>query len=216
MTRPGSKGKYYTTHTPITDEQIRAHLIGAATYAVPLIGSDGLASAALVELDCNHLEGARRIQRAAAARNVVIAIRDARRQRPRRQPYAITSQGKLVSYSDHCDWAPHFKSGKCQDAFGLYCLVEHGGRVNDAIAALLPPKQEKSTTIDRHTPAQIEAHRKDAERKRTARRQAAANLQGEVLGRAAVDDAMPQQSHYWQRRGFGGIGCRLSRGHPRC
>jgi hypothetical protein len=94
---------------------------------------------------------------------------------------AVTSQGKLVSYSTSCDWAPHYKSGKCQDAFGLYCLVEHSGRVKDAVAALLPPKEEKPSGPTR---AQIEA-----------RRQAAADLRADALARAAVDEGMPRQAH---------------------
>jgi hypothetical protein len=66
-------------HLPITDDEIRAHLAGDATYTVRLIGTDGLVSAALIELDADHLEGARRVQRAAAARNVAIVSVDARR-----------------------------------------------------------------------------------------------------------------------------------------
>lgn len=110
----------------------------------------------------------------------------------------ITSQGKLVSYSTNCGWAPHYLSGQCQDAFGLYCLVEHNGNVKAAVAALLPPKAEKKVSDQINqiapTPAQIEARRKDAERKRAARRQAAADLRADVMGRAAVDAEMPPQA----------------------
>jgi len=59
-------------HLPITDEEIHAHLLGQATYAVPLIGTDELASAGLIEQDAGGIDTARRILAAAEARGVVM------------------------------------------------------------------------------------------------------------------------------------------------
>jgi hypothetical protein len=59
-------------HLPITDEEIHAHLLGQATYAVPLIGTDGLASAGLIEQDAGGIDMARRILAAAEACGVVM------------------------------------------------------------------------------------------------------------------------------------------------
>jgi hypothetical protein len=59
----------------------------------------------------------------------------------------VLSEGGIVSYSPNCRWAPHYTSGKCSDAFGLYCLVEHGGRVKDAVKALLPEREPRVSKI---------------------------------------------------------------------
>jgi len=71
MTATG-KAKYYTVHQPLTDDQIAAHLTGSATYAVPLIGTDELAGAGLIEQDTGGLDMARRILTAAEAHGVTM------------------------------------------------------------------------------------------------------------------------------------------------
>ncbi len=71
----------------------------------------------------------------------------------------VLSGGGIVSYSPDCRWAPHYTSGKVQDAFGLYCLVEHGGRVKDAVKALLPapePRVSKITFAEQPPKASID------------------------------------------------------------
>jgi hypothetical protein len=71
MTATG-KAKYYTVHEKLSDDQIAAHLLGQATYAIPLIGTDELASAGLIEQDAGGIDMARRILQAAAARSVTM------------------------------------------------------------------------------------------------------------------------------------------------
>jgi len=71
MTATG-QAKYFTVQKPLTDDQLRAHLLGQATYAVPLIGTDELARAGLIEQDGGGIDMARRILSAAEARGVVM------------------------------------------------------------------------------------------------------------------------------------------------
>ena len=49
---------------------------------------------------------------------------------------AITSQGKIVSYSSNCDWAPHKDSGRALDKLGFYIDRAHNGNYRAAIEAL--------------------------------------------------------------------------------
>ena len=49
---------------------------------------------------------------------------------------AITSQGKIVSYSPNCGWAPHKDSGRALDKLGFYIDQAHRGNYRAAIEAL--------------------------------------------------------------------------------
>lgn len=51
MLPPGRRQKYITVHQPITNAQLAAHIRGSATYAITLIGGDGLARAWAVDVD---------------------------------------------------------------------------------------------------------------------------------------------------------------------
>jgi hypothetical protein len=77
-------------HLPITDDEIRAHLDGSATYATLLIGADGLASGGCVELDTGGLDAARRVLDAAQISGVTM--------------FATLVRGAGAHYGPHC-WA---------------------------------------------------------------------------------------------------------------
>jgi hypothetical protein len=51
MQRPNAKAKYYKRFHALTDAEIVAHLKGRATFAAPLIGSDGFAREVALDID---------------------------------------------------------------------------------------------------------------------------------------------------------------------
>jgi hypothetical protein len=61
-------------HLAITDEEIYDHILGEATYAAPLIGDDGLASAGLIELDKGGQDAASLVLEAAAVCGVTMFV----------------------------------------------------------------------------------------------------------------------------------------------
>jgi hypothetical protein len=50
MTEQG-KSKYITEAQPLSDDDLLAHLAGERTYAAPLVGSDGLCCATVLDID---------------------------------------------------------------------------------------------------------------------------------------------------------------------
>jgi len=86
------------------------------------------------------------------------------------------------------------------DAFGLYVLIEHNDNVNDALKALNPidprVKQRQNPPAPDRPPLRLhtEAQAHDATRKRQARQAAAQRLRDDILGRAAIDEAMPERA----------------------
>lgn len=60
MRGPQADRKYTEYHRPITDQQIVAHLRGQITLAAPMIGPDGLAQAAALDVDAGGVAALRR------------------------------------------------------------------------------------------------------------------------------------------------------------
>jgi hypothetical protein len=71
MCEPGSPVRYITYPHPITDSEIRAHLRGDLTLAAPLVGADGLASAAALDIDHGGVRAVRRVLAAAELRGLI-------------------------------------------------------------------------------------------------------------------------------------------------
>src|SRR5262249_39750961 len=108
---------------------------------------------------------------------------------------------KIVSYSPNCGWAPHKDSGRALDKFGFYVDREHGGNYRAAIEALareyglwVEPQKAQEAPQEALSAEEIERRRKDAQRKREARQRHATELREHLLGRAAIDEDMPEQS----------------------
>ncbi len=78
MQPAGAASKYRKKHHAITDVELAAHLAGRLTLAAPLIGSDGLASMAALDIDAGG-EAA---------------------------PYARTLRSKATSYAAFCSRMP--------------------------------------------------------------------------------------------------------------
>lgn len=71
MCEPGSPVRYITYAHPITDSEIRAHLRGDLTLAAPLVGADGLAYAAALDIDHGGTGAVRRVLAAVELRGLV-------------------------------------------------------------------------------------------------------------------------------------------------
>lgn len=100
----------------------------------------------------------------------------------------VTNQDKLVSYSPNCRWAPLSGTGKAQDKFGLYCLVEHHNNAAAAFQAYNPIEpRTKAAPTPEHRTADAERKRQERDRTREAARSAAAELQSQIADRAAND-----------------------------
>jgi hypothetical protein len=70
-TRRTSRCTYTTLHHPISDSEIHAHLRGQLTLAAPLVGADGLAYAAALDIDHGGAGALRRVLAAAELRGLV-------------------------------------------------------------------------------------------------------------------------------------------------
>ncbi len=68
MLRPGARHTYHTVHGAPLPDDLRAHLAGEATIAVPLIGAAGLSSHIALDIDHGRLTA---LQRALAAAQVL-------------------------------------------------------------------------------------------------------------------------------------------------
>ena len=111
---------------------------------------------------------------------------------------AITSQGKIVSYSHNCSWAPHKDSRRALDKFGFYVDQAHAGNYRAALEALarqyglwLEPRkarQEAPPLVEQPARQQTLEQTADAERKRAQRAQQATET------RAAVELAASQDA----------------------
>lgn len=71
MCEAGSPVRYITYPHPITDAEIRAHLRGDLTLAAPLVGADGLASVAALDIDHGGTGAVRRVLAAAELRGLL-------------------------------------------------------------------------------------------------------------------------------------------------
>jgi hypothetical protein len=96
-------------------------------------------------------------------------------------------EGRLFSRSPNC----RIPQKRGLDAFGLYVLIEHNNDIVATTKKLNPIARSNSAPArslpDYLTEAEAERRRQDAQRKRSARHQVAAETRAEVRARAAAD-----------------------------
>ena len=103
----------------------------------------------------------------------------------------ISKQGRLFSYSPNCK----LHTTKGYDAFGLYVLIDHNDNALAAAKKLNPiePRQKRQDPpLVEPTPARVQTSEQaqDAQRKRDARKAAAATTIADVQARASQDNTL--------------------------